>query len=174
MTNWKNAEPDALKEIAREAETYLRGQLMLATSADQRASVLAGIYTAAGTAIIAGMMVAHVSVAFVAGGLVAAAMFLIGAALCIKTALPADFYLAGNEPDSWEDDVDEKKPISESYIDVVKNSQECIASNRATLERNAKLFTRGARFGVYAPIGGIVMGLIVWFFMTAHFPGIGK
>jgi len=44
------------KEIVRGGEAYLDGQLRVATSADQRASGLAGMFTAAATALLAAVV----------------------------------------------------------------------------------------------------------------------
>lgn len=41
------------REIVRGGEAYLDGQLRVATSADQRASSLAGVFSAAATALLA-------------------------------------------------------------------------------------------------------------------------
>jgi hypothetical protein len=48
---------DFRKEIVREGTVYLDGQLKVATSADSRASGLAGIFTAAATALTAGIVI---------------------------------------------------------------------------------------------------------------------
>lgn len=47
--DWSKAKPGVLERIVQEGEQFLGGQLELATSADQRAAVLAGMFTAAAT-----------------------------------------------------------------------------------------------------------------------------
>jgi hypothetical protein len=49
-------EPDFSKEIIRGGEAYLDGTVKIATSADQRASSLAGMFTAATTALLAAVV----------------------------------------------------------------------------------------------------------------------
>ena len=144
MRNWKDANPDLVKEVLREGEVYLQGQLTLATSADQRAAVLGGIYTAAAAAIIAGLIAAlatgQISAAISVGGFFSAGLFLLGAGLCISTALPADFYLPGNHPESWYEDIDANRNILESLGEQTEYYQRAINGNRSFLKRNGSRF----------------------------------
>src|SRR5437879_5752004 len=100
------------REIIREGEAYLDGQLRIATSADQRASSLAGMFTAAATALLAATVAlanpalnvsGRVPLSFGAGA--AALMFLAGAILCLSVVMPISFYLPGCEPGNWQSDV---------------------------------------------------------------------
>ena len=54
ILDFSKIKSDFRKEIVREGTVYLDGQLRIATSADSRASGLAGIFTAAATALTAG------------------------------------------------------------------------------------------------------------------------
>lgn len=167
MPNWTNVDLETVREVAREAEVYLHGQLNLAISADQRAAVLGGIYTAAGTAIVAGLIAASsLTEQLFWGGFVSAAMFLVGAGLCVFTALPGGFYLPGNQPQSWYADIDDNKPLLEALGETAENSQEEIEHNRAFLQKNAKRFRLGAFLGVTAPLAGIV----IWFLLSVQWP----
>src|SRR6266508_2556649 len=104
--------PEFRKEIVRGGEAYLDGQLKIATSADSRASGLAGMFTAAATALTAGVVIAVFNPAWAVparlplmlGGSIAAACFLIGAVLCITAIRPVDFWLPGCAPENWADD----------------------------------------------------------------------
>jgi len=96
--DFSNIDEDLGQEIVRGGKAYLVGQLRLATSADQRASSLAGVFTAAATALTAASVVlANPSwnipgrVAFVVGAVVAAVMFFIGAIQCWRVIMPVDF-----------------------------------------------------------------------------------
>jgi len=51
--DWSKAKPGLIQQIVREGECYLDGQLKLALSADQRGAILAGVFTAAATAVLA-------------------------------------------------------------------------------------------------------------------------
>ena len=79
------------KEIVRGGEAYLDGMLKIATSADQRASGLAGMFTAAATALLAAT-VALANPAWNVPGHISL-MFLLGALVCLSTVMPAKFWL---------------------------------------------------------------------------------
>lgn len=57
ILDFSKIKSDFRKEIVREGTVYLDGQLRIATSADSRASGLAGIFTAAATALTAGIVI---------------------------------------------------------------------------------------------------------------------
>lgn len=85
--DWKNADKEMATRIVDEGQTYLDGQLRLATSADGRAAALSGVFTAAGAALVAGMIALSVAhqvdlqskYPIYFGGVTAAAMFLFAA-----------------------------------------------------------------------------------------------
>ena len=56
MVDWPKANEDVIREVLREAEMRLQGQIDLALSADQRAVVLAGIYATTGTAVLGALL----------------------------------------------------------------------------------------------------------------------
>lgn len=159
--DWSKASSETIQRIVEEAEAYLDGQLRLATSADQRASVLAGVFTAAGTAIIVGLISVSVTNILLRdaypiylGGSIAAVMFVIAAIQCVKATLPIGFWLPGNQPESWYPDVESGKELRESLAEEAEHTQEKIAENRQTLESNARWFRRGAKIGIAAPLVG--------------------
>lgn len=170
MPKWKESDPEIVRQIVLSGEQYITGQVTLATSADQRASVLGGVFTAAGTVAIGGLIAAvaggNVSLAIVVGALLSAALFLIGAALCISTVLPADFYLPGTRPANWYEDLADKKELLESFGEYAENCQEKIDANSNVLSRNAQRFIWGAYMGVIAPL----VGLVTWFLLTVQWP----
>jgi hypothetical protein len=155
---WPNAKPDVVEEVVRDAQKYLEGQLSLATSADQRAAVMASIFAAAGTGLVAGLAAGNPDRSLFYGGLLAAALFLIGSGLCALATLPADFYLPGSQPDSWEEELKEGTEPGAALRDQVVNSQTKINRNGALLIANSKKFKWGAVCGIAAPF----IGLLVW------------
>ena len=157
---WANAKPAVLEEVVREAQTYLEGQLSLATSADQRAAVMASIFAASGTGLAGGIAAANLDRALVYGGLMAAALFLIGAGLCALATLPADFYLPGSQPNSWTNELEEGAEIAAALRDQATNSQTKIDHNRAVLTANSRKFKWGAVCGIAAPFVGLLIWLI--------------
>lgn len=154
-----------IRQAVVEGETYLGGQLTLATSADQRAVVLGGVFTAAGTAIIVALIAGHsvglVSIAILLSGLVSALLFLIGAGLCVSTVMPVDIDLPGNEPDSWSVDIEQNTAILDALEEEAKNYQTKIKDNRAVIQNNAKRFKWGAIAGITAPIAGMVVFVLI-------------
>ena len=156
---------DFRKEIIRGGESYLDGQVKVAASADSRASSLAGMYTAAATALTAGVVIAIFNAAgdklvarypMIAGGGSAALCFLVGAMFCIRAIQPASFYLPGCEPANWLEDVEAGKELDDCLGERAKHIQTHIDANFKVIERNAKLFKWGARFGIAAPFVGII------------------
>jgi hypothetical protein len=166
--DWTNADRDMTSRIVDEGQTYLDGQLRLATSADGRAAALTGVFTAAAAALMAGLIALAVAAKpdaaskyplFLGGG-IAAGLFLIAAAHCMMAILPADFWLPGNEPKVWYDDIITKKAFVEALGEEAGYIQEKIEENRAVLKRNARLFRRGAIAGICAPTVGTLVWLI--------------
>ncbi len=161
MPEWKSADPDLVREVVREGEVFLQGQLTLATSADQRAAALGGVFTAAGTAVIAGVIAAlslqSVPQGIVWAGGVAAALFITAAGLCLATVLPVGWWLPGNEPESWYGDVEAERKLIEALGEEAEHYQEKIIENRAVLKANARLYRWGVRSGILAPIVGFTL-----------------
>jgi hypothetical protein len=54
--DWSNVPEEMRTHIVSEGQAYLDGQIRLATAADQRAAALAAVFTAAGSALIAGLI----------------------------------------------------------------------------------------------------------------------
>lgn len=152
---------DFATEINRAAEAYLAGQVAIATSADQRASVMASVFAAAGAALIAGTISiaanAETALSVKVGGLVAGALFLLGAAFCVKATMPVLFWLPGAEPDSWKDDVAKGSELKGCLGEQASFYQQRINENVAIIKRNAFWFEWGARIGILAPIAGMVV-----------------
>src|SRR5262245_51178602 len=99
--DWKQADVELIKEILRQAEVRLSAQVTLATSSDQRAAVLAGIWVAGATGVIAALVAlqpASRSIPLLVGGSCAIGLFLLGAFFCIWATMPVQFYPPGNRP----------------------------------------------------------------------------
>src|SRR6478736_1556082 len=95
VPDWLSGDIELIKEACRHGEAQLAAQVQLATSADQRASVLAGIYVAAATGIIGAMATGEAfkdSRSLLWGAGIAAGAFLLAAVLCIKATLPTAFW----------------------------------------------------------------------------------
>jgi hypothetical protein len=158
VPDWKHADEALVREAVSDGDSKLKAQLQIATSADQRASVLSGIYIAAATGII-GAVVSRstpTTIPLISGALLTAAAFMTGALLCILTMLPSYFWTSGNSPAQWYKDITNKTPIKEALGEQAEHLTEKLSENNAALERNAKRFLFGALIGAFAPIIGLI------------------
>jgi hypothetical protein len=157
--NWKNANIDLVREAVAEGNAKLAAQLGIATSADQRASVLAGIYIAAAAGIIGAIaaLAGKLAILVTIGGGAAAISFVVGAFLCIFAMLPVKFWTAGNEPEEWYKDITNNTPMVEALGEQCEFVSRHIHANNRIIERNASRFLFGAIIGAVAPIIGVVV-----------------
>jgi hypothetical protein len=164
--DWSKVDRVVRSHIVENAKAYIDAQMSLATAADQRACALAGIFTAAGTALIAGLIAlgtassggpVHRYPEFLSGGITALS-FIVAGLLCIASALPVDMYLPGGQPKSWDKDIADEKSYDVILKEEAEIIQEKINENRVVVQKNARLFKWGALIGISAP----VTGTLVW------------
>lgn len=162
------ADLEMVKQVVDEGQAFLDGQLKIAISADQRASVLAGVFATSGAAVIAALIslttikeppFAKVYPLYVAG-FFTSVMFVGAAALCVYAIFPVKFRLPGNHPASWEADLESGRDLKASLCETLNNIQKDIVENDTVIERNASLFRRGAAIGIAAPVVGAVAWLL--------------
>lgn len=166
--DWKNADEKLATRAVDQGHVYLEAQLKLAASADGRAASLTGVFTTAAAALMAGLIALTISphatletkYPVLLGGGIAALLFLTAAAHCIAAILPIGFWLPGNQPKLWYDDVESNKPMVEALAEEARNVQEAIDDNSQTLARNARLFKRAAILAICAPTIGTTVWLI--------------
>ena len=167
MADWSKAKDGIVTEVLKDSETFLTGTVTIATSADQRAAVVAGTFATAGAAIVAGVIGFAAAAspdnayapAVYAGGLIAALLFIVGAILCISAAMPVDFHLPGTKPSGWEGDVAGGRTLQECQHDLIDIRENAIKANIETIKKNAINYKRGAYIGISSPIvGGLVWG----------------
>lgn len=155
---WTGKNIDLIREACRHGESMLSAQVDIATSADQRASVLAGIYAAVATGII-GAIVTRTGLfqelPLAVGSILTAIAYLVGAALCIFATLPVSFWAPGNRPSEWYSDIEQNVPLEVAIGDQAAHFDDHIITNNKVIERNARLFFWGAVVGVTAPLLGI-------------------
>lgn len=172
VMDFSKIDADFRKEIVREGTVYLDGQLKIATAADARASGLAGMFTAAATALTAGVVIALFNAAgpalsgrlpMILGGTAAAVSFLTAAVLCITAIQPVSFWLPGLAPENWETDIQTGRKLDDCLGERAQHIQEQIATNSETIEANAGYFRWGARIGIAAPF----VGVFVWLLASA-------
>lgn len=141
------------------------GTIHFATSADQRAIVIASTYITAATALIAGLVAwasnATVPSDMLWGGIVAAVLFYLGAIICIWTAFPIITYAGGNPPNFWKYHIDQKTAYATAIESQISEYEEKIKLNALSLKKRAQLFRIGGIIGASAPLFGLIgYGLI--------------
>ncbi|WP_038382728.1 hypothetical protein [Bradyrhizobium elkanii] len=134
---FKTADMETLKEIMREAESFLAAQLTAGLASDQRA-INTAVYLAAILAAVVGGTATLISVhaplgwhLLGVGWLVACLTFaLVHAA---RAARPTPFNYPGNNPAKWEPDVREQRPLRDSlagqaaiYAQGIRSNVDCL------------------------------------------------
>jgi hypothetical protein len=159
VPDWLSGDIELIKEACRHGEAQLAAQVQLATSADQRASVLAGIYVAAATGIIGAMATGdefkHNHPLMLGSG-IAAGAFLVAAILCIKATLPTDFWTPGNLPSEWYSDITNKTKLQVAIGEQAAHFDDHINANNKVITRNARYFLTGALLGIASPLLGLI------------------
>lgn len=172
--DWTKTTPDVKERVVSEGFAYLDGQLKLATSADQRASVLAGVFTTAATAVLAGLVALSTAsspspiekMAVYIGGGVTVTLFFAATGLAIAAIFPVGFWLPGNEPSSWYRDVETAKPLASALGEEAEHIQSKIDENRDVLGKNASRFKWAAIIGIAAPLAGFVFWAVSLFLLS--------
>ena len=167
--DFSKIKPEFRKEVVREGTVHLDGLLRIATSADARASGLAGIFTATATALAAGIVITvfnasgqplHAKVPLLLGGSISALLCLAAAVLCIVALQPVNFYLPGVPPADWDTDITGGRDLDECLGERAGHIQTQIDANIRTIEGNARRFRWGSRLGIAAPFAGVLVWLL--------------
>lgn len=153
----KDADPDLLDEILREAESRLGAQLTTAIAADTRAMTFLGFISAVAVATIGAGLATYSDkpnlgtlAMFVGIGFIVSAFF------AFEAARPIDFDLIGNDPASWKKDIRDCVSLHDAKAEQVAFYDEMLKSNRKAMEESAHNLKRAAdvTIGTIA-IGGI-------------------
>lgn len=158
--DWKGKNLDLIKEACRHGESKLAAQVQIATSADQRATVLAGIYVAASTGIIGAIAASQdirSNMPLLVAGAGVATVFLVAAVFCILATLPVNFWTPGNDPCEWYGDIEKGLDAETAIGQQAAFFDENIQENNVVIERNARRFRWGALLGVGAPVLGCAL-----------------
>lgn len=164
------ANEKTLREILREAESFLSNQFKAAIAADQRALAFAGALSA-GTVILFGASVAVFtapdgirSLGII--GIVTALSLLRAIFLAVRSAMPGTFYYTGNIPSKWIEDIAKQKTFRKSLAEQAAHYDEEINKNSKILECNGKQMQR-AIWWAFRTLGvgaGItIIFLLFWF-----------
>lgn len=168
------ADNETLKEILREAESFLEDQFKAALAADSRAMTFAGFLAGMMSAIIAvtSLMVAakvgvwpHIIPLGLLFIFLAAALF-----AAVHVTRPVRFYYRGNNPKFWASDIENKKPLSDALAGQVSLYAYGISNNAELLETNQRYMWLSLRLATWGPvIAGGVEGCILFILI-----GIGR
>lgn len=159
----KDADPDLLDEILREAESRISAQLTTAIAADARAMTFLGFISAVAVATTgAGLAVYGEKPTIGILALFTAIGFIIAAFFAFEAARPIDFELIGNDPASWKKDVENSVSVHHAKAEQVAFYDEMIKANRRAMADGAYQLQMAVRIALgTTAIGGIFALLYV-------------
>jgi hypothetical protein len=157
----KKADIDTIKEIIREAESYLQSQLTAAMAADQRALAFSGLLGAAAV-VVAGsggaLLLANppnLGLGWTCIGI--AISFVVAMFFAIRSAQPANFEFFGNDPENWASDVQSGKALLDALSEQATHYSTMIQKNGDIMKKNASQM----RFAIWIAWAGLAVGGIV-------------
>jgi hypothetical protein len=160
-----DADEATLREIVREAESYLDAQLKSGLEADKRAMTLAAILAAVISFMVGGtasMIAAEVPIwpqisgVFILVGFLIAALF-----AAIHAARPTPFGYVGNDPKFWVADVANKKPLKVSLAEQASFYSRDISANADCLDENHRCVRRALTLALMGILFGTGVELIL-------------
>jgi hypothetical protein len=159
-TPYDSAESDLLEEIISQGERRLQAQLELGKAADQRAMTFAGILLAA-VALLAGLAfgehpLQEQQLAFVCLGL----GLLISSSLALWSARPIAWEIAGNTPESYDEDIAANRKLSETRPETAMHLQEMIGNNHEKLRWNGNWMKASMMIALVSAAAGIISALV--------------
>jgi len=175
--DWTNVKDDVVREIAREAEEYLKAQLQAAIAADQRAiRLVASMVTITSAVFVAGVAWLdknpwHLPV--LSAMAVASLGFGTAIVFAMISAKPTKFHFVGNTPRQWWNPTDLGRDLRLSLGEQTENYDEFIAYNDAAMRRSSKLLRRALWISAATPfvagtiLAGAWAGPTVWAAMMA-------
>jgi hypothetical protein len=157
------ADEPMIREIIREAESFLEAQLKVGLASDQRAMTFAGILAAITSVLVGGtasMVAAKIAIWPHILAVVGLGMGLFpGLIFALMAARATEFYYSGNNPRLWKTDVEKKQSLIRSLSGQAALYAKGIAENIRILDDN-HLNLRRAQLSVSL---GIAVGAIAEF-----------
>lgn len=157
----ETADDATIKEVIREAESFLSDQLKSALSADSRAMTFAGILAAI-TSFLVGSSANLISSRALVWpysapvGLIVA-FLLLGLFFAIRAARPTAFEYSGNSPKYWVKDVETQKSLVSSLASQAAIYASDIEKNDAYMAENHKNLGRA----LWCAFGGVAAGALL-------------
>jgi hypothetical protein len=164
---------DVIREIVREAESFLDAQLKAALEADKRAMTLAGILGAIISVLTGGsasMIAAEVNVwPHIWAVFVLIGFFIVALFAAINAARPTPFGFVGNDPSTWVSDIKAGKALNVSLAEQASFYSKDIKANSACLDENHRCIRMALKFALF----GICFGAMLEFvFAMTHLAGV--
>lgn len=163
----EGADSETLREIIREAESYLSAQLTVALAADQRAVTLCGMLAAASAILASG------GISLIIGerkdiylgviGLIVVMLFMVAMILSISAAKPCDFNFVGTFPSNWEGDILNGKNLDASLAEQASHYDLILKKNNEILKKNGSRVYRAIIIAWGALLFGVVSSSVVIF-----------
>jgi hypothetical protein len=159
----KDADPEFLDEILREAESRINAQLTTAIAADMRAMTFLGFISAIAVASVGTGLATYAdkpNLAMIA--LFIGSGFTFAAYYAFEAARPIDFNLVGNDPASWKTDIASGLPLHHAKSEQVAFYDEMLKSNRKAMVESAYHLQGAAKVTICTLlVGAIFAGLYV-------------
>jgi len=161
LRDWSKADPDMVRFIHAQAETYLQSQFQSALASDQRATTFASILASVSAAVFAGCIALWEKAESdaLAGGLVTAAILLAAAALGAWAARPIDFFMPGTRPEKWYDF--RARSSIQMLGFAAEDYQHDIDENEGFMSGNQTALRYGFLLALAAPIVGVLLWWLV-------------
>lgn len=166
------AEPETIREIIREAESFLEAQLKVGLASDSRAMTLGAFLSGIVSALVAGTSL-MVAAEFPVWPHIIAVSVLVVSLCCalfstVHAARPTDWNYTGNNPRFWASDVEAKRPLHESLAGQAALYAKGISENSSILEENQKFSRLALRLATWgAVIALAIEGFVVFLKMAS-------
>lgn len=148
-----SAKKDTIKEIIREAESYLGCQLTVGLAADGRAMTFAAILAAIVSFLIGGtasLIAANISIwPHIIPVIIIIFSLCIALFCAVHAARPTRFHYSGNDPKSWIPDVKSKQSLSRSLAAQASFYSRDISENAKVLDENHKCLRYALKWSLW-------------------------
>lgn len=168
VPDWNRCDERVVREIVERAEVHLQSLLQVGLSMNQRAGNLGGVFVAAATALIAGLLAIDSqftsSIRLYSAGGAAAGLFLCAAVCCLRATFPLPFNLPGNAPQNWYETANSANSLLAALGGEAENYQQYIDDNRRALRKYSGSLKVGLLLGTAAPVLGAAAYLVAMLF----------
>lgn len=161
-----NAEHDILQEILRESELKLAAQLQSGLAADQRAFTYLGFIVVIVVVIVGAAFSLQIDkptntalsviCLLLSGGFFTSCIYL------YKSAKPVDWYFAGNEPNKWLEDIENKITLHHALAAQCGYYDKCLTENNRSLVNASQNFENATLIFVITVAFCGLLSLVVW------------